>query len=518
SITLIEAHGTGTSLGDPIEIESLSRVFRLTTDKRQYCAIGSLKTNVGHLDVAAGVAGLIKTSLALRNRVLPPSLNYEQPNPNIDFESSPFFVNTRLRDWETPFPRRAGLSSFGVGGTNAHLVIEEAPPLAATMAASPPQTAPQLILLSARSAAALDAQRLAIVQHLQDHPQLDMADVAFTLQTGRKTFNYSLAAVVNDLTQAIEVLREKPSQQVFEQRQLRRGKSVVFMFPGQGAQHLDMARDLYDSDKIFREVFDRCSELLLAHLGYDLREMVFLAAPDSTETAAERLNQTSVAQAAIFTVSYALAKRLQADGVLPSRMLGHSVGEFVAACLAGVFSLEEALRLIAFRAMHMQQLSTGSMLAVRMTEAEVLEKLPDELSLAAINGPQLCVVSGPSSTVEQWQQKLEAAEVVCRRLHTSHASHSAMMDPVVEPFGEQLRGVALRAPQLPIVSSVTGQPLTDAQAVDPNYWARHLRETVRFTDALAAITTDSAAVLLEVGPGPPLSTLARQHPGRNSEQ
>ncbi|MCA9157244.1 MAG: HAD-IIIC family phosphatase [Planctomycetales bacterium] len=518
SITLIEAHGTGTSLGDPIEIESLSRVFRLTTDKRQYCAIGSLKTNVGHLDVAAGVAGLIKTSLALRNRVLPPSLNYEQPNPNIDFESSPFFVNTRLRDWETPFPRRAGLSSFGVGGTNAHLVIEEAPPLAATMAASPPQTAPQLILLSARSAAALDAQRLAIVQHLQDHPQLDMADVAFTLQTGRKTFNYSLAAVVNDLTQAIEVLREKPSQQVFEQRQVRRGKSVVFMFPGQGAQHLDMARDLYDSDKIFREVFDRCSELLLAHLGYDLREMVFLAAPDSTETAAERLNQTSVAQAAIFTVSYALAKRLQADGVLPSRMLGHSVGEFVAACLAGVFSLEEALRLIAFRAMHMQQLPTGSMLAVRMTEAEVLEKLPDELSLAAINGPQLCVVSGPSATVEQWQQKLEAAEVVCRRLHTSHAFHSAMMDPVVEPFAEQLRGVALRAPQLPIVSSVTGQPLTDAQAVDPNYWARHLRETVRFTDALAAITTDSAAVLLEVGPGQTLSTLARQHPGRNSEQ
>ncbi|MCC7338880.1 MAG: HAD-IIIC family phosphatase [Pirellulaceae bacterium] len=518
SITLIEAHGTGTSLGDPIEIESLSRVFRQTTDKRQYCAIGSLKTNVGHLDVAAGVAGLIKASLALRNRVLPPSLNYEQPNPNIDFESSPFFVNTQLRDWEAPFPRCAGLSSFGVGGTNAHVVIEEAPPLAVSPAATTPQTAPQLILLSARSAAALEAQRLALVQHLQDHPQLDMADVAFTLQTGRKTFNYSLAAVVNDLTQAIEVLREKPPQQVFEQRQVRRGKSVVFMFPGQGSQHLDMARDLYDSDSIFREAFDRCSELLLAHLGCDLREMVFLAATDSTESATERLNQTSVAQAALFTVSYALAKRLRADGVVPSRMIGHSVGEFVAACLAGVFSLEEALRLIAFRAMRMQQMPTGSMLAVRMTEAETLEELPNELSLAAINGPQLCVVSGPTSAVEQWQQKLEAAEVISRRLHTSHAFHSAMMDPVVEPFAEQLRGVALQTPQIPIVSTVTGQPLTDAQAVDPNYWARHLRETVRFTDALAAITTDSDAVLLEVGPGQTLSTLARQHPGRNGEQ
>lgn len=518
TITLVEAHGTGTSLGDPIEIESLSRVFRQTTDKRQYCAIGSLKTNIGHLDVAAGVTGLIKASLALRNRVLPPSLNYEQPNPNIDFESSPFFVNTQLRDWDAPFPRRAGLSSFGVGGTNAHVVIEEAPPLAAPQAATTAQPAPQLLLLSARSAAALEAQRQALVQHLQDHPKLDVADVAFTLQTGRKTFNYSLAAVANDLTQAIEVLREKPSQRVFEQRQVRRGKSVVFMFPGQGSQHLDMARDLYDCDRGFREVFDQCSEWLLPHLGFDLRGRVFLAAADSGETAAERLNQTSVAQAAIFTVSYALAKRLQADGVVPSRMIGHSVGEFVAACLAGVFSLEDALRLIAFRATHMQQLPSGSMLAVRLTEAEVLATLPSELSLAAINGPQLCVVSGPVAAVEQLQQQWEAAEVVCRSLHTSHAFHSAMMDPVVEPFAEQLRGVTLRAPQIPIVSSVTGLPLTDAQAVDPNYWARHLRETVRFTDTLATITDDSDAVLLEVGPGQTLSTLARQHPGRDSEQ
>ena len=513
TITLVEAHGTGTSLGDPIEIESLSRVFRQTTDKRQYCAIGSLKTNIGHLDVAAGVTGLIKTSLALRERVLPPSLNYEQPNPNIDFESSPFFVNTQLRDWEAPFPRRAGLSSFGVGGTNAHVVIEESPPLPTTT----PHSAPQLLLLSARSAAALDAQRLELIQHLQCHPQLDLSDLAFTLQTGRKTFNYSLVTVAKELTQAIEVLVEKPSLQVFEQRQVRRGKSVVFMFPGQGSQHLDMARDLYDSDTVFREVFDQCSEWLLPHLGFDLRDRVFAAA-DSSEDAAGQLNQTAVAQAAIFTVSYALAKRLQADGVVPHRMIGHSVGEFVAACLAGVFSLEDALRLIAFRATHMQQLPTGSMLAVRMTEAEVLAKLPREVSLAAINGPQLCVVSGPVQILEQLQQQLEAEEVICRKLHTSHAFHSAMMDPVVEPFAEQLRGVKLRAPQIPIISSVTGQPLTDAQAVDPNYWAKHLRETVRFADTLSTITDDSDAVLLEVGPGQTLSTLARQHPGRDREQ
>jgi phthiocerol/phenolphthiocerol synthesis type-I polyketide synthase E len=514
SITLIEAHGTGTSLGDPIEIESLTRVFRRTTDQRQYCAIGSLKPNIGHLDVAAGVAGLIKTSLALRERVLPPSLNYERPNPNIDFESSPFYVNTQLRAWDAPFPRRAGLSSFGVGGTNVHLVVEEAPLLAATT----PQNAPQLWLLSARSPAALEQQRLALVRHLQDHPQLDIADVAYTLQTGRKTFNYSLATVVKSLAQGVELLSEKSPQQVFEQRQIRRGKSVVFMFPGQGSQHLDMARDLYDTDAVFRQTFDQCSTLLEPHLGFDLRKKVFSSSPASATEASELLNQTSVAQASIFTVSYALAKRLQAAGVRPIRMIGHSVGEFVAACLAGVFSLEDALRLIAFRASHMQELPTGSMLAVRMTEAELRLRLRAEISIAAINGPQLCVLSGPTGSVEQLRQELEADEVVCRELHTSHAFHSAMMDPVIAPFAEQLRGVSLSSPQIPIISSVTGQALSDAQAVDPLYWARHLRETVRFTDTLSAITADLDAVLLEVGPGQTLSTLARQHPGRDSEQ
>lgn len=533
SVTLIEAHGTGTSLGDPIEIESLTRVFRQTTDKRQYCAIGSVKPNVGHLDVAAGVTGLIKVSLALRHRVLPPSLNYERPNPNIDFESSPFFVNTQLQPWEAAFPRRAGLSSFGVGGTNAHLVIEEAPLPAATLpnatpaiattpiATAPhtaPQTAPQLWLLSARSAAALDQQRLALIEHLREHPQIDVADVAYTLQTGRKTFNYTLATVVKDREHAVKVLSDKPTQQLFEQRQVRRGKSVIFMFPGQGSQHLGMAADLYKCDSTFRQTFDHCSELLQASLGFDLRQRIFGPQESGKSEAAQQLNQTAVAQAAIFSVSYALAKRLEADGVAASQMIGHSVGEFVAACLAGVFSLPDALRLIAFRATHMQRLPTGSMLAVRMTEAELLNLLPSELSLAAINGPQLCVVSGPTPIVQPFQQSLEAENIVCRSLHTSHAFHSAMMDAVVGPFEEQLRGVSLRPPEIPIVSSVTGQLLSDSQAVDPSYWARHLRETVRFTDTLATITADSDAVLLEVGPGQTLSTLARQHPDRHAEQ
>jgi FkbH-like protein len=511
SITLIEAHGTGTALGDPIEIESLTRVFRQTTDRKQYCAIGSVKTNIGHLDVAAGVTGLIKTSLALRHRLLPPSLHFEQPNPNIDFSNSPFYVNTVLRPWEAAFPRRAGLSSFGVGGTNAHVVLEEAPPLPhATIV-----NAPQLLTLSARSPAALEQQRCALLAHLETNPQLDLADVAFTLQTGRKTFHYSLLTVAQDTAQAITALTENNPQQVVTARQLRRGKSVVFMFPGQGSQHLNMASDLYAEDTLFREQVDQCAELLIPHLGFDLRHKMF--AP-SDEGAAQALNQTEVAQAGIFTISYALAKRLEGWGIRPRQMLGHSVGEFVAACLAGVFSLEDALRLVAFRASCMQRLPRGSMLAVRIGEAELRRRLPAELSIAAINGPQLCVLSGPTPTIERFQRELETEEIVCRELHTSHAFHSAMMDPVVAPFAEQLHQIRLQPPSIPIISSVTGQLLSAELAVDPWYWARHLRETVLFTDVLACAATLSDHVLLEVGPGQTLSTLARQHPQRDAEQ
>lgn len=511
SITLMEAHGTGTALGDPIEIESLTRVFRQTTDKKQFCAIGSAKTNIGHLDVAAGVTGLIKASLALRHRVLPPSLNFEQPNPNIDFPNSPFYVNTQLKEWSAPAPRRAALSSFGVGGTNAHVVLEEAPDLPATSLVN----GPQLLTLSAKSQAALDAQRAALIEHLKAHPQLDIADVAYTLQTGRKTFNYSLVTVATDMEQAVNALMSSDPQQVFQQRQLRRGKSVVFLFPGQGSQHLDMARDLFEHEKVFRQHFDCCAELLVPHLGFDLREKIYGV---SGEQAAVELNQTSVAQASIFSVSYALAKRWEKVGIVPRLMIGHSVGEFVAACLAGVFSLDDALRLVAFRALHMQCLPPGSMLAVRLSEADLSNRLPNELSIAAINGPKLCVVSGPSGAIEKLQTSLEAEEIVCRPLHTSHAFHSAMMDDVVQPFAEQLQQIRLRPPSVSIVSSVTGKPLTDSQAVDPWYWARHLRETVRFTDALSLVSQDPDSVLLEVGPGQTLSILARQHPDRDSEQ
>lgn len=512
TITYMEAHGTGTSLGDPIEIDSLSRVFRQTTDKQQYCAIGSLKTNVGHLDVAAGAAGLIKTSLALRNRVIPPSLNFEQANPNIDFEASPFFVNTQLRPWESAQPRRAGLSSFGVGGTNAHIVIEEAPqPRTTTKAAGP-----HLLTLSARSAEALDNATQQLVEHLRDNPQLDLADVAYTLQIGRKTFNYTRILAAKDVNDAIESFSKPNPQRVFSHKQIRRGQAVAFLFPGQGSQHINMARGLYEQDVVFRSHLDQCIELLKPHLGFDLRDKIFVDRDD--QTAAAELSQTSVAQTSIFSISYSLAKCYESLGIKPQRMVGHSVGEFVAACLAGVFTLEDALRLVAFRGSQMQQLPRGTMIAVRATEQELRTRLPSEVALAAINGPQLCVISGPTESIHDFQRQLEAEEVVCRPLHTSHAFHSAMMDPVVRPFAELLKTIRLSPPNIPIISSVTGKQLTDEQAVAHDYWATHLRETVRFTDAIASLCQQSDEILLEVGPGQVVGTLARQHPSRQAEQ
>ncbi|TWU34948.1 type I polyketide synthase [Novipirellula artificiosorum] len=507
SITYIEAHGTGTALGDPIEVDSLTKAFRDTTDGKQFCAIGSLKSNIGHLDVAAGVTGIIKICQSLRHEVIPPSLNFKRPNPNIDFENSPFYVVTKRQDWKRgTAPRRAGLSSFGVGGTNAHIVVEEAPNTSPS--ASP--IGPQLIVLSARSQHALDQMTTDLADCLTEQPDLNLADVAYTLQVGRKTQNYSRIAVADSLDDARQSLVERKSGSVFTAHQVRRGVPIAFMFPGQGAQHVNMARGLYETDPLFRGYFDDCCELLAPHLEFDLKEKIFV---EESESARTQLNQTTIAQPAIFAVSYSIAKRLEDLGIVPDRMIGHSVGEFVAACLAGVYSLPDALRLIAFRAKSMQQLPPGSMLAVRVAESEILARIANSaVELAAINGPSLCVVAGPTEAIEQLQQQLDSEELPCRSLHTSHAFHSEMMQPAVEPMAEMLKSIPLSEPTIPIISSVTGQLLTAQQATDPNYWALHLRKTVRFTDAMEELLTQGDSSLLEVGAGQTLSTLARQHP------
>ncbi|GMT96581.1 hypothetical protein KH5H1_07000 [Corallococcus caeni] len=507
SIGYVEAHGTGTPLGDPIEVQALSRAFGDEAGPRT-CALGSLKANVGHLDAAAGVAGLIKAALALKHRKLPPSLNCDTPNPNIPWEKSPFYVNTALREWKAPGhgPRRAGVSSFGMGGTNAHVILEEPP--ARVHASAPAPHAPELLVLSARTATALTAQTERLAEHLRAHPGLALGDVANTLQVGRRRHAHRRTVVCQGREDALAALAD-PSRWLteFEERS-RRG--TVFMFPGQGSQHVGMARGLYDGERAFRAEVDACAAKLQPHLGLDLRTVLYPPAKDE-ETAAAQLRQTRLAQPALFTLEYALAKLWMSWGVRPEAMVGHSIGEYVAACLAGVFSLPDALALVAARGQLMQELPPGAMLSVALSEEELAPLLDARLSVAAVNAPGLTVVAGPVDAVEGLKARLQSRGVVHRALHTSHAFHSEMMDPLLAPFTERVRRVKLSPPRIPYLSNVTGTWVTAEEATSPAAWANHLRRPVRFAAALQ--TLGPSHVLLEVGPGRTLSTFASRQTG-----
>ncbi len=505
-VTYIETHGTGTTLGDPIELRALRRVFCASTTKKNFCAIGSVKTNVGHLDAAAGVASLIKTALALKHQLIPPSLHFEQPNPQIDFLESPFYVNTKLSDWQTDgTPRVAGVSSFGIGGTNAHVVLEEAPAVEASFSSRPYQ----LLLLSARTSTALETATKRLAEYMKRHRELPLADVAYTLQVGRKVFNHRRALVCESQDAAAESLERLDSPQLFTGVQEEGERTVVFMFPGQGAQYVNMGLELYQTESSFREKLDLCAELLKPSLGLDLRDVLYPGEINDDST--HQLQQTSLAQPALFAVEYAIAHLWLKCGLRPAAMIGHSIGEYVAACLANVLSLEDALSLVAARGRLMQQLSAGLMLSVSLSEHEIQPWLFAGLSLAAVNGPSHCVVSGPLEFVGQLEQMLVANGVTCRRLKTSHAFHSAMMDPILKPFAEELSEIRFNAPLIPYVSNVTGNWVTDDEVQDPAYWVRHLRQTVRFADGISMLARDPKTVLLEVGPGRTLGTLAQYY-------
>lgn len=506
SISYVECHGTATPLGDPIELAGLTKAFRATGDQaKQYCAIGSVKSNIGHLDAAAGVVGFIKTALSLENRLLPATLHFKKPNPRLDIENSPFFVNAALREWEAgPEPRRAGVSAFGVGGTNVHVVLEEAP-------APEPRAqhkSVEILTLSARSEAALAKARTALARHLDANPAQVLADVAHTLQSGRKAFDYRWSAACADIGEAVAALSDGAARAV----KAAGDAGVVFMFPGQGSQYPDMARGLYESDADFRADIDRCAAILRPHLQRDLRDLLYPAHREAGDH--KQLAATCYAQPAIFSVEYALARLWMKRGIKPRAMIGHSVGEFVAACLAGVFALEDVLPLVAARGRLMQDLPSGGMLAVRLPEAELLPLLGADLAIAAINGPALCVASGPDEAIERLEAQLKTRGVVSRRLHTSHAFHSPMMDPIITPFTEEVRKIGLKPPTIPYVSGVTGSWITVEAATSPEYWARHFREPVRFADGLALLLGDMAPVLLEVGAGNALTTLALQGAAR----
>ncbi len=538
TIGYVETHGAGTALGDPIEIASLTQAFRGSTEARGFCAIGSVKSNIGHLDAAAGVAGLIKTVLALKHRQIPPSLHFTRPNPQIDFANSPFYVNTKLSPWSSANgPLRAGVSSFGVGGTNAHVVLEEAPPLEP----SDPPRHWQALLLSARTESALEQAMRNLTQHLKSHPEDDFADVCYTLQVGRRSFKHRALLICRDRDDALSALEDAAAERVLRSAQETSERPIIFMFSGLGDHYVNMALELYQSEPLFRTEVDRCAALLEPLLGLDIRSIIYPqgvdapisgAAPVSglpkgfnlsqileqatppTDENTRRLNQTWLAQPIVFTIEYALASLLMAWGIQPRALIGYSLGEYVAACLAGVFSLEDALRLVARRARLIDALPGGAMLSVLLPEAKLQPLLDPELSLAAINGPMMCVVSGPTAAITAFQSRLTQQGIAARQLPTTHAFHSAMMEPIVAEFTAVLRSIHLNPPRIPYVSNISGTWITAAQATDPSYWARHLVQPVRLADGLQTLEREAQRILVEIGPGQGLSTLARQQPRR----
>lgn len=515
TVTLIEAHGTGTPIGDPIEVEAMTRVFRAFTQRKGFCAIGSIKGNFGHATTAAGIAGVLKVVLALRNRKIPPTLHFTAPNPQIDFDSSPFFVNTRLIDWEPRgIPRRAGVSSFGFCGTNAHVVLEEAPP---AQPSSPPARQWQLLLLSARSPKALDEMATGLAEALEGVGQEQLADTAYTSHVGRKRFEHRRCAVARTADEAAILVPQAAGSFSLSFHTEAENPTLAFMFPGQGSQYINMGLRLYEGEELFRETVDRCSTSLAPHLGCDLRAFLFPDPADAVR-ARQSLNNTFYTQPAIFTISYSLAVLMMHWGIQPEALIGHSIGEFVAATLGGVMELDAALRLVATRGRLMRDLPAGSMLSVRLPLDKLEGRLPRGVDLAAVNGPQLCVVAGPTEAMRKLSEELTAEGTVCRMLHTSHAFHSSMMDPIVEPFLRTVETVRLSPPRIPFVSTVTGGWVKPHEVTDPGYWARHLRSPVRFSQAVQVLLEDNQQVLVECGPRRTCTALALQHrppnPGR----
>ena len=600
SISYIEAHGTGTPLGDPIEIAALTQVFgsnqgaggaegaevageargageaggargageaggargageaggaegaegaggteeaegaRGVKGRQKPCGIGSVKTNIGHLDTAAGIASLIKAVLALKHKQIPPSLNFEQPNPQIDFKNSPFYVNGSLSPWKTDkLPRRAGVSSFGIGGTNAHVVLEESRESAGSRGSRGSRGGKEkswkLLTVSAKTESAVLAATANLANYLETYPDLNLADVAYTLKVGRQEFEHRRFLVCQNIESAIELLKSPDSPEVFTHSHTPTTRSIAFMFSGQGSQYVDMGRELYETQTVFRETVDNCCTLLKPHLGFDLRTLIYpseegtgngnstpsassapsapsassVSSASSAPSTLSLLNQTANAQPAIFIIEYALAKLWMSWGINPEVTIGHSIGEYVAATIAGVFSLEDALKVVVERGKLMQQQPTGAMLSVFLSAADIQPWLSAEITLAAINSPLLCVVSGSNEAITNLSQNLEASNIACRLLHTSHAFHSPRMSGAEKPFRKVLESVKLNPPSIPFISNVTGTWITATQATDKAYWVKHLRETVQFAAGIEELTKDSQRILLEVGAGRTLSTFAK---------
>ncbi len=507
SVTYVECHGTGTPVGDPIEVTGLTQAFRSLTDQRGFCAIGSVKSNIGHLDTAAGVASFIKVVEMLRHRTLVPSLHFREPNPEVDWASTPFTVNAETRDWTGEGPLRAGVNSLGVGGTNAHVILEEA----SEREASPAGREGQPLVLSARSRPALDRATERLASLLESEPSVSLADVAYSLAAGRRRFAERRVVVARSAQDAIANLRSDEPRRRPTARDDRVGTPVAFLFPGGGAQYPGMAASLYDAEPAFRKRLNECLDIVRDQERLDLRPIMF-PTPDAEAEAAREMLRPSVALPALLSVELALVELLRSWDVTPFAMIGHSLGEYAAACVAGVFSLPDALGVVTCRGRLFETLPEGAMLSVPLPESEVEPLLPPGLGFAAINGPDLCLVSGEAAAVESLENRLADRGVESQKLKIAVAAHSPMLGPILERFADYLRSIELGEPTLPFVSNVSGTWIRPEEARDPGYWVGHLRQPVRFADGLEAVLSRPDAALLELGPGHTLTSLARSHP------
>ena len=515
TIRYVEAHGTGTEVGDSIEIAALARAFGDDLPKAS-CTVSSVKPNIGHCDTAAGVSGLIKAALATKHRMLPGTLHFERPNPELGLGQTPFKITSKMEPYIGSAPFRAGVSAFGIGGTNAHVSLEEWPAMRGhgnDIASSNGHHAAQphslVFPLSANSEDALAKQRENLALHLERKPQDSLEDISFTLQAGRKLLPHRSFLVAQDREELLTSLR---STQVLKNQVAlitdARTPEVFFLFPGQGAQYVNMARGLYESDRRFRKTIDYCCDVLKPLLGVDLRTILY-PAPGEEAAANERLKETAITQPSVLVIEYALAERLLHAGVVPTAMLGHSLGEYVAACIAGVITLDEALHLVAERGRLVQTVPRGSMLAVSLTEEELLKRLPPEVCIAALNAPRQTIVSGPTEAIQALAATLASERIACQALPTSHAFHSSMLDPIVATTRASVARLNLCPPKIPFISNLTGTWITAEEATSPDYWAAHLRHAVRFSDGLTLLTKKGSGVLIEVGPGETLLALAR---------
>jgi len=513
SISYVEAHGTGTPVGDPIEMTALTKAFRASTQKREFCGLGSVKSNIGHLDTAAGVAGLIKTVLALKHKELPPSLHFETPNPQIDFSNSPFYVNTSLKPWErNGGPRRAGVSSFGIGGTNVHLIVEEAP----ERERGATNREWQVLVLSAKTEEALDTATENLGAYLEQSEE-ELADIGYTLAVGRRALPQRRVVVCRDKQQAIAALSGADTEHVLTGAGRGRRPGVVLLFPGYGAQRVNMGRELYESEPVFRQTVDDCAELLKPVLKGDLREVLY--GDDATTDENDQMGQLQDirwAQPGLFVTEYALAQQLLAWGIEPEAMFGHSTGEWVAATLAGVFRLEDGLRLVTLRGELMEQMEVAAMITVALSEAEVeerIEKYHDELGkveISAVNAPRLVVLGGSSASIERWTERLNSEGVWTKSLQTSHAYHTWMMEEAARKLEDAVEKVEKRKPQINMLSGVTGTWLSAEEAQNSKYWARQMRERVQFAAMIDQILAERDRVVVETGPGSGFGGLVKQ--------